>query len=332
MIGRRLLTVPGYFVAWLLWISSAPVWIVVASLVDLLRQSRGVALRSATFVAVYLSCEVLGILASGLLWARNLTWRFDPERWQDLHFALEAWWARTLLHSVVFLFDLKLEVEGTALLERGPYLLLTRHASAGDTLLASVFASSAFGIRLRYVLKKELLWDPCLDIVGHRVPNAFVDRNSDDSAAQVRQVKRLAEGLGPKDGVLIYPEGSRFTEEKRSRTIERFKRQGNVAMQEYATELTHALSPRPGGVLGLLEQAREADVVICSHTGFESAASISQIWNGLLLGNTVHVEYRRIPRENIPLDPDAQAQWLLNEWKKVSAYVSGHHNQRKDQE
>lgn len=332
MIGRRLLTVPGYLVAWLIWISSAPVWLVAAAIVDLVRLNRGVALRSAAFVAVYLSCEVLGILASGILWARNLIWRFDPEQWNDVHFRLEAWWANALFHSISFLFELKLEVEGTAELERGPYLLLTRHASAGDTLLASLYASSAYGMRLRYVLKKELLWDPCLDIVGNRLPNAFVDRDSDDSTAQIRRVKQLAENLGPRDGVLIFPEGSRFTEGKRLRTIDRFKRNGNVAMQEYATALTHALSPRPGGVLGLLEESRDVDVVICAHTGFESAASISQIWNGMLLGNTIHVEYRRIPRKDIPANRDEQAQWLRNEWKSVSAYVRDHRIPNKDQE
>ena len=219
MTGRRLLTVPGYLLAWLLWISIAPVWLVAAAVVDLVRLNRGVALRSGVFVAVYLSCEVLGIIASGILWARNLIWRFEPEDWNDVHFRLEAWWANALFRSIAFLFELELQVEGTTELEQGPYLLLTRHASAGDTLLASLFASSTFGVRLRYVLKKELLWDPCLDIVGNRLPNAFVDRDSDDSSAQVRSVKQLAKNLGPKDGVLIFPEGSRFTEEKRLRTI-----------------------------------------------------------------------------------------------------------------
>jgi hypothetical protein len=331
MTGRRLLTVPGYLLAWLLWISIAPVWLVAAAVVDLVRLNRGVALRSGVFVAVYLSCEVLGIIASGILWARNLIWRFEPEDWNDVHFRLEAWWANALFRSIAFLFELELQVEGTTELEQGPYLLLTRHASAGDTLLASLFASSTFGVRLRYVLKKELLWDPCLDIVGNRLPNAFVDRDSDDSSAQVRSVKQLAKNLGPKDGVLIFPEGSRFTEEKRLRTIERFKRSGNIAMQEYATSLSHVLAPRPGGVLGLLEQAEGIDVVICAHTGFESTASISQIWNGMLLGNTIHVQYRRICSDDIPSNGDAQAQWLWNEWKNVDSYVNAHQSETKEQ-
>jgi 1-acyl-sn-glycerol-3-phosphate acyltransferase len=331
MIGRRFLTVPVYLAAWLFWIASAPAWLVATAIIDLVRLNRGVTLRSGVFVAVYLSCEALGILASGLLWARNLIWRFEPKDWDDIHFRMQTWWGNALFRSIVILFQLELKVEGSEELEQGPYFLLTRHASAGDTILASTFASSTFGLRLRYVLKKELLWDPCLDIVGNRVPNAFVDRDSDDSSTQVRSVKQLAKNLGPNDGVLIFPEGSRFTEAKRLRTIERFKSSGNVAMQEYATSLSHVLAPRPGGVMGLLEQAKDVDVVICSHTGFESAASISQIWNGMLLGNTIHIQYRRISRDDIPSNNDAQAQWLWNEWKNVDAYVKAHQSEAKEQ-
>ena len=40
-------------------------------------------------------------------------------------------------------------------------------------------------IRLRYVLKHELRWDPCLDIVGWRLPNAFVRRGAQDTAGDV---------------------------------------------------------------------------------------------------------------------------------------------------
>ena len=61
MLRRRLITVPGYVLAWLLWLGAVPLWLPLAIVVDVVRRNRGVALRSATFVSVYLTCEILGM-------------------------------------------------------------------------------------------------------------------------------------------------------------------------------------------------------------------------------------------------------------------------------
>ena len=60
-----------------------------------------------------------------------------------------------------------------------PILVVSRHASLIDTLLPGRYVTQPFGIRLRYVLKSELLVDPALDIAGNRLPNVFVDRGGD---------------------------------------------------------------------------------------------------------------------------------------------------------
>jgi hypothetical protein len=322
MLRRRVITVPGYVIAWLLWLGAAPLWLPLAILVDAVRRGRNVALRSGTLLTVYLTCEMLGIVASGLLWAWKGILRVDAERWTDIHFRLEAWWGTTLFRAVVRLFGLRIEVEGDADLARGPYLLLVRHASTGDTLLASALVSGPHGLRLRYVLKQELLWDPCLDIVGNRLPNVFVDRSSDDSAAEVRRVQELARDLGPRDGILIYPEGTRFSRAKQRRVLDRFQQNGDAKMLEYARSLAFVLAPRPGGTLGLLEAAPEADVVVCAHAGFEGAASLAQIWNGALLHQVIRIQFRRIPRGEVPTKRDARIVWILEEWQRVDAWVA----------
>jgi 1-acyl-sn-glycerol-3-phosphate acyltransferase len=320
---RRLLTVPGYFAAWCLWLAAAPIWLPLAIAVDLFRGVRGVALRSACLIAVYLSCEVIGIAISGSLWAWNAIRPMNQERWTDIHFRLEAWWGTTLLRSVVWLYGLRLEINGAeeADLARGPYILLVRHASSGDTLLASAVISSPYDMRLRYVMKQEHLWDPCLDIVGHRVPNIFVDRESDDPVQEVRRVMTLGRNLGPKDGILIYPEGTRFSQTKRSRVLDRLRQSDDAKMVDYASGLTSVLPPRPGGTLGVLEAAPEADVVVCCHTGFEGAASLADIWKGALIDQRVRIQFRRVPRSQIPSDPASRKAWLLAEWQRVDAWV-----------
>ena len=322
MLGRRLVTIPGYVIAWSLCVVTAPLWLPLAGIVDAVRRNRGVALRSGVFLTYYLSCEILGIAISAGLWAWSRIFPIEAERWADLHYRLEAWWGASLLSGVVRVFGLRLEVEDDADLGRGPYLLLVRHASSADTLLASALVSQPHGIRLRYVLKRELLLDPCLDIVGNRLPNVFVDRLSDDSAREIRRTQEIARGLGPREGLLTYPEGTRFSEEKRSRVLERLHREGDAKMLDYAQSLRFVLPPRPGGTLGLLEAAPDVDVVVCSHTGFEGAATLAQIWRGSLVHQKVRVHFRRISRDAIPSEREDQLAWLLEEWQRVDAWVT----------
>jgi 1-acyl-sn-glycerol-3-phosphate acyltransferase len=317
MSKRRLLTIPGTIVAWSLWIGATPLWLPLALGLDAMRRRQAVAWRCAALLSVYLCCEMIGIVASGALWLWQRLAQIDDERWTDLHYRLEAWWGTTLFRAVVRIFGLRVEVEGDADLGRGPYLLLLRHSSSGDTLLASALVSAPHGLRLRYVLKDELLWDPCLDIVGNRLPNVFVDRFSQDSARETQRVQELARNLGPRDAVLIYPEGTRFSPAKRRRALDHFHRKGDAKMLEVARSLAWVLPPRSGGTLALLE----ADVVLCAHTGFEGAASLASLWEGALVHQVIRVQFRRIPRSAIPATRDARNDWILEEWRRVDAWV-----------
>jgi 1-acyl-sn-glycerol-3-phosphate acyltransferase len=321
---HRLLTVPGYTVAWSLWLGLMPAWLVLAALVDLVRQRRFIALRSAAFLTVYLTCEVLGLVASAWLWTRRKAVGIEEHQWMDLHFRLEAWWGTTLFRAVTFLFGLRVEIENDADLGSGPYLLFIRHASAGDTLLASTLISHKYSMNLRYVLKQELLWDPCLDVVGNRLPNVFVNRHSDDSETEVQRVRKLANDLGPRDGVLIYPEGTRYSESKRRRVLARLDEKGDSKMLEYTKSLQFVLPPRYGGVLGLLEAAPEADVVVCAHTGFEAVGSLDKFWKGDLVHQVIHIQFRRHRRNAIPVGNDGRITWLQEEWRRVNAWVGDH--------
>jgi 1-acyl-sn-glycerol-3-phosphate acyltransferase len=324
LLGRRLITIPGYLLAWGLWWATLPLWLLFAVTADLYRRSPWVALRSAGVITVYLTCEVLGLAASAGLWIRNQLFPFGEDRWEDLHFRLEAWWGTTIFMAVVRLFGLRLETESDSDLGEGPYLLLFRHTSSADTLLASALVSRPFGMRLRYVLKRELLWDPCLDVVGHRLPNVFVDRSSDDASREVEKVKGLARDLGPQDGALIFPEGTRFSPAKRARVLERIEASGDPEALAYARKLACVLPPRLGGTLGLLQTAPEADVIVCSHVGFEGAGSIGRLWRGDLVDRTIRVQFQRTPRRDIPSNSADQVAWLRSEWRRVASWVASH--------
>jgi 1-acyl-sn-glycerol-3-phosphate acyltransferase len=321
---RRAITIPGYLVLWAVWLAAVPLWLPLAAATDTLRRRQDVALRTGAFVAFYLSCEVAGLAASFGTWLYTRLVRLPDERSAALHHRLEAWWGAGLLRGAMVLFDLHLEVEGApaAELERGPYLLLVRHTSAADTVLASFLIAHPLKIRLRYVLKRELLWDPCLDVVGNRIPNAFVARGSDDAAGEIRRVQALGRNLGARDAVLIYPEGTRFSAARRARVLEHLRGGPDPALADYAASLHAVLPPRPGGTLGLLDSAATADVVFCAHTGFEGAASIADLWRGELVGRTVHVAFWRVPRSRIPAGRDARIAWLREEWRRVDDWIT----------
>ena len=171
--GRRTGTVSAILVGLVLALGTAPLWGLVLAGVDALRGSNWARLRCGVYLTWLLLCEAAGLLGALLLWV----WPSgSQETFRRRHYALQNYWAGALLDGAVRIFNLTIEVEGGEVFERGPLLLFMRHATVVDTLLPAALVSRPYGIRLRYVLKQELRIDPCLDIVGDRMPNAFGTR------------------------------------------------------------------------------------------------------------------------------------------------------------
>ena len=317
--GRRAVTIPLYNFLFFLSLAALPVVLIVTAAIDALRGSRWALSRCALFFLYYLGCEVLGIAISAGLWVGRLA--IARTHYLTLNFRLQCWWARTLFGGGQRLFGLRLDVKGLDEVERGPILLFMRHASVGDTVLPAVLVSSQQGIRLRYVMKRELLWDPCLDIVGNRLPNYFVRRGSGDAAREITAVRRLADDLAPDEGIFIDPEGTRFSPERQRRALDRIRRQGDAALVARADRLHHVLPPRLGGTLALLGADTGADVVFCVHFGFDGIRSFQDFLWGGLIDRTIEVEFWRVPAESIPSDRNAQARWLYDQWSRVDEWV-----------
>jgi len=317
--GRRALTIPGYGLLTAAVLALLPVLLLLAAAVDLARGTRGALARAAAMLAWYLTCEALGLLAAGATWALRPAL---GRRAADADFRLQCLWASALFAGARRLFGLRLAVAGEDALDArpGPILLLMRHASIADTLLPAVLVSSRTGRRLRYVMKRELLWDPCLDVVGQRLPNAFVRRGTGD-AVETARVRALAADLGPQEGVLLYPEGTRFTPERRRRVLDRLARSADPKLLERAAALQRLLPPRFGGVLALLESAPAADVVFCVHTGFEDVRSLADVWNGALIGRRIEVAFWRVPAAAIPRARQERIDWIHARWLQLDAWL-----------
>jgi 1-acyl-sn-glycerol-3-phosphate acyltransferase len=203
-----------------------------------------------------------------------------------------------------------------------PLLVLVRHASLLDALLPTVFVSAPTGTRLRYVMKREPLLDPCLDVVGQRLPNVFVARGAAEPEREEDAIRELARDLGPGEGVVIYPEGTRFTPEKRARArAHRGVGRRGAPRRVAAERLRHVLPPRSRGPLALLEAAPHADVLLLAHHGLEGASHAGPILRGAPIGRRVQVRCWRVPVAELPRDRAGRLAWLDAEWARIDAWI-----------
>lgn len=324
-LGRRLVTIPAYFLLAALSVLLAPLWIPVLAIADWRRSGTRAALRCGAFFTWYLQCQCGGLAGAIVVWVMQLPPGVSRERYLAWNFTLQKWWGNALLRGTAAIFDVRYETDGIELTERGPYLLFMRHSSTGDTLLSILLVSVPYDVMLRYVFKRELRWDPCIDVVGGRMINYFVDRDSSDSAREIAEIVRLSEDLGEREALIIYPEGTRFTPEKQQRVFEKLREKGDFELLARAETLRHLLPPRLGGPLALLEANRGLDVVFCAHTGWEGVATFWDLWAGNLLGRVIRVHYWRVPFEEIPKTRAERVDWLYAQWKRVDDWIEAHH-------
>lgn len=315
-LTRRLITVPAVLATFALLTVLSPVWIVAGALTDMVRAIASakpwMTLRGMAFLWTYLLGQIWALV--GLLFTAPLSRRAK----QNATFKLQGAWTAWNFAALRTLFSLDLDVEGQESAAPGPIVLLCRHASMVDTMLPARLVANPFGIRLRYVLKKELLVDPTLDIGGNRLPNYFIDR-AGDSSTEIEALKQLASDLGPQDGILIYPEGTRYSEKKRLRYAKRIARDGGI-VGEVASRLRRVLPPRPGGTLAILE-ATTADIVVLAHRGLEGLATVKDIWSGGLVGSKINVLMWRIRRVEVPSGRRERVEWLYRLWAEVDSWV-----------
>jgi 1-acyl-sn-glycerol-3-phosphate acyltransferase len=318
--ARRLVTVPAVLAAAALASAVAPLALAMTLALDLARgprRRRFATTRFLGFCLAYLAGEVVGLLALALTWALA---RGDRARLATSTLAVQRAWVGALLGAVRRLYALRLEVEGEAALGAGPVVVFVRHTSLIDTLLPTELLTRRRGLRLRWVLKRELLLDPVLDLAGHRLPNAFVGRDGADTAGARAAVRALATDLAPDEGLLLYPEGTRFTPERRARALARLDRE-DPAFAARARRLARVLPPRPGGALAALEGAPDADVVVLGHVGLEGLATLGALLSGDLVGRTLRVRAWRYPRSEVPADAAGQLEWLRARWEALDRWV-----------
>lgn len=311
---KWLLTVPLLFVLLAITLASLPLSFLIMLLLSLHPAYAG-APRALLFLVCYLLCEAAGVLVCAWIWLR---YRGDHTRFQAANFRLQCWWAGTLMKAAKRIFRLKFHTHNEQALAGPSAIILPRHASIADTVLPMTYYAIPQHKRLRYVLKMELQWDPCLDIVGERLPNCFVDRANQNTDAEVQAVVKLLQDAPADEGLLIYPEGTRFSAAKHQQLKDK---SAGTQLEQQLERWTDLLPPRLGGCLGLLGANKHHDLLFFAHSGFEGSANFVELMNGSWCDSDVHLEFWRIPYGDIPADPDEQREFLFTQWDQMQQTV-----------
>ncbi|MGB8932934.1 MAG: 1-acyl-sn-glycerol-3-phosphate acyltransferase [Anaeromyxobacteraceae bacterium] len=314
---RRSVTIPAFLLGLVTWAALLPLTLPLALALDLTFRRRLAATRFVGAVLVYLVFELIGVVAVGAL-AITRRGSLAPL------YALEAAWADALLRALLWLFGMSLSVEGLDALSPGPVLIIGNHVSVADALLPAALASARRGVRLRYVAKRELLWDPAVDLGCHILPNVFVRRGSADTPGDLARVRTLLDGIGPGDAVVLFPEGTRFTEAKRAALLAKREAVGPREHLDRDRRLRSLLPPHTGGLLTLLDAEAGADVVVMAHTGLEGLVRLTDLWSGRLLGRTLRVAFWRVAASSLPAGHDARIGWIYSQWELLDEWVSRH--------
>jgi 1-acyl-sn-glycerol-3-phosphate acyltransferase len=264
--------------------------------------------------------------------------RLDTEPYRTRHYAVMGRFLNQIYRAAERACGLRVEVAGPpgeALADDRPIIVLSRHAGPGDSLLVVHHLLTVCGRRPRVVMKATLQLDPSLDIVANRVPNVFLRHRSPAPAGsgpiagrpqpdQIRQVRRLAAGLGGRDALLLFPEGGNWTPQRWRRGIARLRQGGHAELAERAAAMPNLLPPRTGGAFAAIGACPSADVIFVAHTGLDKLVSVRDVWQSLGTDVTVHARWWRVPAAELPrgADHETQVNWLFGWWERVDAWIT----------
>lgn len=315
-LRRRLVSITGLLSGTATLTAVIPIWLPIVLLVDAVRVKwRFPLARLLAFAVCWGWIEIAGVIRATGLWVRRRSGDHAA------HYALMGWWAGALMSALRATTGMQPRIEGGGDVADGNAVVLARHASLGDSLLSGWALATELKVSPRYVLKKELLFDPCLDIVGHRVPNHFLDREATDGSVELEALRTMASGIGPGSVAVIFAEGTRSNPAKRARALEKIA-EGDPERAQRLGGLRWLLPPRSAGSGALLDGAPDADVVFAWHVGFDGLDSFrGMIRHVAAPPAPIRLVMRRVARSDVP-DVDAFAPWLDEQWLQMDREVA----------
>jgi 1-acyl-sn-glycerol-3-phosphate acyltransferase len=149
-----------------------------------------------------------------------------------------------------------------------------------------------------------------------------VSRGKGAAEREEQAIRALASDLGAREGVIVFPEGTRFSAQKRAEAIARIRDSGDAARLARAEKLEYVLPPRSRGTLAVLDAARGADVIFLAHRGFDGAVGLLDLLRGTLIGRAIELKTWRVRRAEVPAEREACLAWLDAEWARVDSWIA----------
>ncbi len=320
---RRAVLAPAVLAVEVLLVLVSPLLLMLAVLASPLF-GRWRPLRMLTIVLSFVVYHAGASVACLWLWVTSgLGRRLTTEPTQRAHYAVLRWFVQGIYATVVRYAHVDVhvsesrEVEEALTEARRPVVVLSRHAGEGDTLLVVEHLIGRYDRWPRVVMNEALRLDPLIDVLGHRLPNRFVDPRGGDTEVEIAA---MASDLDDRSAVLIFPEGGNFSERHRERGIERLEEAGLAEEAEWARSMSHMAAPRPGGALAAIAAAPEADIVFVGHIGFPS--SLGEVWRLLPHDQTVEMRLWKVAAGDLPEDHDERIDWLFGWWRTLDEWVA----------
>ena len=133
-------------------------------------------------------------------------------------------------------------------------------------------------------------------------------------------VADLVADMAADEGLLLYPEGTRFSEAKMEALRRRWEDEPERLAQ--LERWTHVLPPRTGGFLAALAANPGRDLLFCAHTGFEGSSHFRTLINGAWSGARIHIHFWRVPFDDIPTSANDRCRLLFEQWDRMERWVS----------
>ena len=320
-LARRLVIAPFVFVVCGLVLLLSPLLFMVAFVADRFSTAPTSRTRLLLLVIGMLLIETVGLLVALALWFVTGFGQLGSPRWRwRLHRPLMGSYTGALLKLVSWALGVPVIWRDDADVSPGPVIMIARHTSFLDAIIPAAVMAGRSGLIPHHVVTHGLRYLPCIDVVGHRLPNSFIKRTPGEGSSELGAIERIGEVLADNSGAIIFPEGTFRTEARFEQALRRLGRR-NAAVAARAARFEHVLPPRPSGTYALLQGAPQADVVVCTNTGFEAFGSLRDIVGRFRSDRPIVIGTWRIDRDDIPSDAAGFDDWLFGEFERIDGWV-----------